>query len=215
MLGAHMPFRPHAVGGRIDVFEPSVLPVTAAVFFLFVAYGGITTFVPLFAAAIQGNSGLFFLAYAATLVVTRPLAGRLADWYGETLVVVPALVVTMAALLALSVSTGLSGVLLSAVLYGIGFGSAMPVLQAVTIRLARPDRIVVANASFSTATDLGIGLGAILLGLVSQYTSYPVVFLVSAGSVACSLGIFTVVVHRLLRKNKHFPLPTDSLPETR
>ena len=139
ILGASMPFRPQAGARRIDVFEASVLPVTAAVFFLFVAYGGITTFVPLFAAAIKVNSGVFFLAYAATLVLLRPLAGRLSDWYGETVVLVPTLVLTMAALLALSFSTGLSGVVLSAVLYGLGFGSAMPVLQAATIRLARPD----------------------------------------------------------------------------
>lgn len=215
MVGAEMPFHPHPGTRRIDVFEPSVLPVTAAVFFLFVAYGGITTFVPLFAAAINVNSGVFFLAYAATLVVIRPLAGRLADWYGETMVLVPALVLTMAALLALSVATGLSGVVLSAVLYGIGFGSAMPVLQAATIRLARPDRVGVANASFATATDLGIGLGAILLGWVSQSTSYPVVFMVSAGSVTVSLVIFTFVVHRLLRNRGRFPLHTDALPETR
>ena len=62
---------------------------------------------------------------------------------------------------------------------------------------------------------LAARLGAILLGWVSQYTSYPVVFMVSAGSVALSLVIFTFVVQRLLRNNGPFPLHTDSLPETR
>ena len=104
-------------------------------------------------------------------------------------------------LIALIFSTGLFGVLASAVLYGIGFGSAQPALQAATIRLVRPERTGVANASFTTATDLGIGLGAIMLGWVSQNTSYQVLFTVSAVSVVFSLLVFTFFVTRLL-KNK-------------
>ncbi|MBD1379881.1 MFS transporter [Metabacillus arenae] len=200
-FGAKMPFRPQLGGRGIEFFEKSVLPATASVFFLFIAYGGITTFVPLFADSIDVNSGTFFLVYAATLILIRPIAGKLSDRYSETFVIVPALVITISALIALSFSTGLFGVLFSAVLYGIGFGSAQPALQAATISLVRPDRTGVANASFTTATDLGIGLGAIMLGWVSQYTSYQVLFTVSAVSVAFSLLMFTFFVKRLL-KNK-------------
>jgi MFS family permease len=197
-FGAKMPFRPQSGAKRIELLEKSVLPVTASVFFLFISYGGITTFVPLFAHSIQVNSGAFFLVYAATLVLIRPLAGKLSDRHGETFVVVPAFVITILALIALSFSTGWFGVLVSAVLYGIGFGSAQPVLQAATIRLVPTDRKGVANASFTTATDLGIGLGAIMLGWVSQHGSYQALFMVSAVSVALSLLLFTFFVKRLL-----------------
>ncbi|MNJ64345.1 major facilitator superfamily transporter [compost metagenome] len=101
----------------------------------------------------------------------------------------------------LSFSAGLFGMLTSAVLYGIGFGSAQPTLQAATIRLAHPERRGVANASLLTATDLGIGLGAIVLGWISQHTSYQVLFTVSAASVAFSLLLFIFFVKHLL-KNK-------------
>jgi MFS family permease len=191
--GATMPFRPQSGARRIEVVEKAVLPITVAVFFLFIAYGGITTFIPLFADSIGVNSGAFFLAFAATLALSRPLSGKLSDRYGETVVILPALVITIAGLLVLSLSTGLFGVLVAAVLYGIGFGSAHPVLHAAAIRLARPDRKGVANASFSTAIDLGIGLGAILLGWVAQSMSYQGLFMVSAASVACSLLVFTFV----------------------
>jgi MFS family permease len=192
-FGVKMPFRPQSGAGRIEVVEKAVLPITVAVFFLFIAYGGITTFIPLFADSIGVNSGAFFLAFAATLALSRPMSGKLSDRYGETVVIIPALVITISGLLALSLSTGLIGVLVAAVLYGIGFGSAHPVLHAAAIRLARPDRKGVANASFATAIDLGIGLGAIMLGWVSQYTSYQVLFTVSAVSVAFSLLVFTFV----------------------
>jgi MFS family permease len=202
-FGAKMPFRPQSDARRIEFFEKSVLPVTVSVFFVYIAYGGITTFVPLFANSIQVNSGTFFLAYAATVALIRPIAGKLSDRYGETFVIAPALMITILALIALSFSTGLFGLLVSAVLYGIGFGSAQPALQAAIIRLARPDRKGVANASLLTAVDLGIGLGAIMLGWVSQYTSYQVLFAVSAASVAVSLLLFTFIVRRRL-KNKDF-----------
>jgi predicted MFS family arabinose efflux permease len=115
-------------------------------------------------------------------------------------------------LIVLSFSTELFGVLASAVLYGIGFGSAQPALQAATIRIVRPDRAGVANASFSTATDLGIGLGSILLGWVSQNTSYQMLFTIGAVSVVFSLLMFTFFVKRLL-KNKELGHPnTGSLP---
>jgi MFS family permease len=212
MFGVEIPFRPKSGARRMQFFERSVFPVTASVFFLTIAYGGITTFVPLFADSIKVNPGAFFLAYAATLALIRPITGKLSDHHGETFVIVPALVITISALIALSFSTGLFGVLVSAVLYGIGFGSAQPALQAATIRLARPDQKGVANASLLTATDLGIGLGAIMLGWVSQYTSYQVLFTASAVSVVFSLLLFTFFVKRLLKNKELSPLNTGSLP---
>jgi len=210
-IGAKIPFRPQPGARRIELFEKSVLPIMSSVFFLYIAYGGITTFVPLLANSIKVNSGAFFLAYAATLALIRPIAGKLSDRHGETFVIVPALVITISALIVLGSSTGLFGVLVSAVLYGIGFGSVQPALQAATIRLAHPDRKGVANASLLTATDLGIGLGAIMLGWVSQYMSYQVLFTVSAVSVALSLLMFTFFVKRLLKDNRPSPLNTHSL----
>ncbi|OPA73628.1 MFS transporter [Paenibacillus selenitireducens] len=211
-LSVKMPFQPQSGIRKIELFESSGLPVNISVFFLTIAYGGITTFVPLFANSIQVNSGTFFLVYAAALALTRPIAGKLSDRNGERVVIVPALVITMIALITLSFSTGWLGFLISAVLYGIGFGSAQPALQAATIRLARPDRKGAANASFLTATDLGIGLGAILLGWVSQYTSYQVLFTVSAVSVGFSLLLFTFFAKRMLKNEGTTTLNTNSLP---
>ncbi|MGV7116728.1 MFS transporter, partial [Paenibacillus kyungheensis] len=160
---------------------------------------GITTFVPLFANKIHVNSGTFFLVYAATLALIRPLAGKISDRKGETYVIIPSLVITVIALIVLSCATDLLGVIVAAVLYGIGFGSAQPALQAIMIRLAPENRKGAANAFFSTATDLGIGLGAILLGLVSEHLNYQALFLVSACSVVLSIILFMLLVIRLLK----------------
>lgn len=212
MFSAKMPFKPQSASRKIELFEKSVLPVTVAVFFLNIAYGGITAFVPLFANSLTVNSGAFFLVYAATLVLSRPIAGKLSDRHGEKFVIIPALVMTISALITLSLSTGLFGMLISAILYGIGFGSAQPALQAATIRLANPDRKGVANASLLTAIDLGIGLGAIMLGWVSQYTSYQLLFTISAVSVGLSLLMFIFFGKRMLNNKGLSHQNSESVP---
>ncbi|CAH0121629.1 Staphylopine export protein [Paenibacillus sp. CECT 9249] len=197
-----MPYHQKGEAGKIQFFEKSVFSVTIAIFFLAVSYGGITTFLPLFSESIHVNAGTFFLVYALSLTIVRPIAGKLSDRYGEAAVIVPALGAVILALVVLSFATGFTGVIVSAVLYGIGFGSAQPSLQAATLRLAGPDRKGVANASFFTAFDLGIGLGAIVLGWVSQYTGYQILYIVSAVSVFVSMIIFAVFVRRLLKSRR-------------
>lgn len=203
-FGVKMTFKPQRKTGtsKIEFFDRTVLPIMATVFLLFIAYGGITTFVPLFADSIKVNSGTFFLIYAATLILIRPIAGKLSDQRGEKFVIMPALIVTILALVVLAFSTSLFGVIMSAILYGIGFGAAQPALQAVMIRLVSPERTGVANASFSTATDLGIGLGAMMLGWVSQHMNYQILFIVSAVSVALSLLLFYFLTKSLLKRKR-------------
>ncbi len=198
-------FQPKTVTGRWSFFERTVLPISVVLFFLTVAYGGVMTFLPLFAESLHVNPGIFFFVFATALTVIRPIAGKLSDRHGEVYVIVPALLITGVALLVLSVSNGLSGIIVSAVLYGIGFGSAQPALQAATLRLAHPERKGVANASFFSAFDLGIGLGAMALGLVSQLLGYQALFAVSAVSVAISLLIFLSIRQTSIKTNRKGP----------
>lgn len=185
---------------KLGLFEKSLTTVSITTFLVFISYGGITAFIPLYAASIDFNSGTFFLIYAGTLILIRPLAGKLADRFSEATVIMPSLCVTMIALVILASFPSAAGVIAAAVMYGIGFGSVQPALQAATIRLVAEERIGSANASFTTATDLGIGLGAMVLGTVSQFTSYQALFYVSAVSVLLSLLLFTVTARKRLKK---------------
>ncbi|HZG17277.1 MAG TPA: MFS transporter [Candidatus Bathyarchaeia archaeon] len=199
VYATRIPDQPKAATGRIELFDKSVLPVTICLFFLAVAYGGITTFLPLYAVSIQINPGTFFLVYALSLTLARPIAGKLSDRMGEGFVIVPSLIVTILSLVVLSFSSGLISVIIAAVLYGIGFGSAQPALQALNLRLVPPGKKGVANASFLTAFDLGIGIGSIMLGWVSQHTGYAMLFVVCAVSVAISTLVFVLIQSRLSR----------------
>ncbi|MGD8191962.1 MFS transporter [Brevibacillus ginsengisoli] len=194
-----IPVVKHTAKTPISFFEKTVLPIGIVTFFLSLTFGGITTFLPLFAANIQVNAGTFFLVYAVTLIVIRPLAGKISDKHGEGIIIVPALFTLIVALFVLSMTNGVVGLVLTAILYGIGFGSAQPALQVATLRIAPPEKRGVANATFFTAFDLGIGLGAILLGFVSQLMGYQMLFIVCAGSGFISLLIFILFVKKTLK----------------
>ncbi|MFA2691936.1 MFS transporter [Bacillus mycoides] len=195
-----MPFTPQKEKGKIQLFEKSVLSITVVVFFLSFAYGGITTFLPLFASSIDVNPGTFFLVYAIALTIVRPISGKLLDKYGEVFIILPALCITILAIVVLTISNGLIGVMIAAALYGVGFGSAQPALQAAMLTIVDPSKRGVANASFFTAFDLGIGLGAILLGVVSQMFGYRILFAGSAISGLIALIIFVIFVKQRLGK---------------
>lgn len=187
---------PKSSSKKLVFFEKSVLLPSVSVFFLFISYASITTFVPLFANILKVNSGLFFLFYSLTLLLSRPLGGKLADKYGEKFVLIPGLLTAVLGLVTLSISNGLFGIIIAAILYGLGFGSTSPVLQAFILKLVSPEHRGMANASFSTAVDLGIGFGAILFGWIAEYMGYRLLFFIGAVMVLISL----ITIFSLKRK---------------
>ena len=189
------PYQAKPSAGRIQLVEKSVLPVTVAIFF-WLSLTGNYNLPPAVCRVHPGQSGNLFLVYAVALTLIRPFAGKLSDRFGEAAVIIPSLIVTAGALIVLSLSSGLPGLIIAAILYGIGFGSAQPALQRHPAHCSR--RSERRNASFMTAFDFGIGLGAILLGLVSERIGYAYLFAVTAVSVVVSLVIFTIFVRRLL-----------------
>lgn len=101
--------------------------------------------------------------------------------------------------LVLSASKGLPSVITVAVLYGIGFGSVQPALQASIVTMVPRERFGIANASFFTAFDLGIALGSTLLGGLAGWLGYRALFVAGAASVAIYLAVFVAYVRPLLR----------------
>jgi MFS family permease len=163
------------------IFEPSSFRTSSVLFFLTFIYGGIITFIVLFAQSLGiGNYSLFFTVYAAVLFIARPIAGRLSDQRGADVVVIPGLILATVGIIMLGLAQGLAYFLISAVFIGLGFGSAQPSLQALTIKLAPPERRGAANATFFSSFDLGIGFGAITLGAVSTLVGYAGMYLFSS-----------------------------------
>lgn len=186
-----MPPLPKEGGARPALFETSSLPPALIMFFITFTWGGVISFLSLYAME-KGiaNIGIYFTIYAVVLMVVRPISGAISDRHGPAPVVVPGLIFISLAMLFLAEAQNLWWFVLATVLNGLGFGATQPTLQALTINLAPPTRRGAANATFFSAFDLGIGAGAILLGIVSQLAGFSYMYLIAALSGPAGLLVF-------------------------
>lgn len=169
---------------------------------LSITYSGLLSFIALFGEFVNLQQvGLFFLFNAITVVLVRPVSGRLFDRSGHAAVLIPAGLFVVASMLVLSFTTTLPMLIISALLYGAGFGAIQPTIQAWMLRISSPDQYGAANSLFYNATDFGVAIGAVILGAVSSATNYAVMYRYSAGFMVLFLLLY-VFVQFVLRRGK-------------
>ena len=175
------------------LFEKCAFRPSLVIFFVTMSYGSVVSFLALYAGE-KGiaNIGVFFTVYAVTLALTRPVSGMLLDRKGYDVVVYPGMVAIAAAMLLLSRAEYLGMFLLAGVFYGIGFGSVQPSMQALTVRNVAFHRRGAANGTFFSAFDLGIAVGALLWGAVSQAVGYSQMYLWTTLPVLTALILYWV-----------------------
>jgi predicted MFS family arabinose efflux permease len=110
------------------------------------------------------------------MLVTRPFFGKLVDQKGFGAGIWTGVLMIPAALLLLSISNSIMLFLICAVIYGVGVGAAQSSLQTMAIIKVPKERTGAANATFFTGFDGGIGVGAVLAGIVSSLTGYGAMF---------------------------------------
>ncbi len=178
-------------GPAPSLWEPTAIRPSLYLFFATFVYGGIVTFIALYALQVGiANAGIFFTAYAVTLIFTRPVAGMLFDRHGHKLVIVPGFIFLGLSLIVLSLTSNLALFILSAITCGIGFGALHPALQALSVAKCAPNRRGAAQACFTASFDLGIGSGSIVLGVLAQYVGYSMMYLVSSIMVIIGLMVY-------------------------
>jgi predicted MFS family arabinose efflux permease len=121
-------------------------------------------------------------------LLTRTFAGRLADRRGRGIVLVPGTVLAALAIALLPFATDLPHFFLSAVLWGVGFGSAQPASLALLVDLVGNQQRGLALSTYFMGFDIGIGLGAIALGYLSQSLGWEIMWPVSAACVLVGLA---------------------------
>ena len=182
---------------KMVIIEKTALMPSIVIFFFNMSYGAIVTFIALYAKT-KGidNIGIYFTVHAAVLLFTRPFAGRLADRIGFDRLVLPGVVFMAGGMLSLAFAQSLWMFLLSAVLYGIGFGITMPCLQTLAVIFTPPERRGSANGTFFTGFDLGIGFSAMFWGVVAGITGYSMMFALNLIMLVIGLWIYWTKCNR-------------------
>jgi len=128
-------------------------------------YGGITSFSALYADALGlSPKGLYLTAAALAILLSRPFSGRVADRFGYRRVFVPCLVLITIGLAWLALAHTRLSMMISAVVFGVGFGTAYPTFAAYVMQHVSPKRRGAAFGAMLAAFDTGIGTGSTMLG---------------------------------------------------
>ncbi|TXL66542.1 MFS transporter [Cerasibacillus terrae] len=177
-----------AVPMKFDVFEKTALNPSILLFFITVSFGGIAAFLPLYATQ-KGVSGIegYFLIYALFLMFSRLFSGRIYDLKGHLYVFLPGTILIFIALLLLAWLPNTFTLWFAAAIYGFGFGSVQPALQAWAVEEAEANRKGMANATFFSFFDLGVGVGAMVFGQLAFNYGYHVIYFTAAGSVMIAM----------------------------
>jgi len=178
--------------------EWRVFRLSITLFLYSFGYGGVTSFVALYATA-SGVSppGLYFTVFAVVTMLTRPISGQMGDRLGHVRVLVPCLAIIVIGYALLAVSGTRPWLLASAVLFGIGFGSAYPVYVSYVLQRVETRRRGAAIGGILAAFDTGIGTGSIAMGWIINRYGFGAAYGTAACLAACSIPYFLFSMARV------------------
>ncbi|WP_252311355.1 MFS transporter [Sinobaca sp. H24] len=191
-------FKQLAVNDLIE--KRAVLPSSIGFLAAF-SYASVISFISVYAEAINlfHAVNLFFVCFAAVMLLSRPFTGRLFDRAGPAYVIVPSLLVFSAGLFLLSTVTTTAVLLIAGGLIGLGYGSILPSLQTMAIQASPPERTSHATATFFMLFDSGIAVGSFVLGTIASLVTYSYVYIICGTLVLATLGIYMLLYRNQLR----------------
>ena len=146
--------------------ESSALPISFVIVLVYLGYGAVITYLNAFAAEanLTAAAGVFFIAYAVTMLVSRPFTGKAFDRHGDLPVITSGFIAFVAGMVVIGTSGNGAMLLAGACLMGYGIGTIQPSGLTLAVRRAADDRFDVANSTFFICLDAAIGLCPLLLG---------------------------------------------------
>jgi MFS family permease len=185
------------------LLEWRVLLVSLTLFLYSFGYGGITSFSALYAQRSGVRpAALYLAALSLVVLLTRPLCVPLAERLGHRRVLLPCLALMPIGLGVLALGATRLTMVVSALLFGIGFGTAYPVFAAYVTRGVAPLRRGAAFGAILAAFDTGIGTGSICAGWLIGRSGFRAAFAAAAGLSALALPYFLFADGRLLRQRE-------------
>jgi MFS family permease len=141
---------------------------------------------------------VIYAAYALGVIGALALAGHLSDWYGRKRLLIPAAAFTVASGIVFLAWTSVPGLLLARVLSGISIGITSSTATAYLAELHAGHRPGAsgtrAQVTATTVNMGGLGVGALVAGLLAQWVGDPltvpyVVFLIAAAVALVAVAI--------------------------
>ncbi|MCU0248708.1 MAG: MFS transporter [Vicinamibacterales bacterium] len=190
--------RPHAAqkasAGHGPLIEWRVLALSVTLMLYSYSYGAITSFAAMYGEAIgSAPKGLYLTVVGFAIIATRPFLGRIADRVGYVRLLVPCLALISVGLVVLVSGGSRARLVLSAVIFGAGYGTAYPVYAAYLLQRVDAARRGAAFGALIAAFDTGIGTGSLVTGWIIGVAGYQAGFGVAAALSALAIPYFFAV----------------------
>ncbi|SHH55759.1 Predicted arabinose efflux permease, MFS family [Sporobacter termitidis DSM 10068] len=198
-----------------DIFERRALPLSLVVIFMSLCYTGVTAFLSSYTVQLHqaSTASLFFIVYAAAILICRPLAGKLLDKRGDNIVMYPAVVFYALSLLALAFARGGTMFILAAVLMALGYGNILNMGQTIAVKSVDRHKVGSATSTYFVFSDIGLGLGPVLLGLIAGAGGFAAMYLAEAAVVALGVPLYGLLHGRRARRAQAGISQTENSPE--
>jgi MFS family permease len=183
----------------MHMLEWRVVALSITLFLYSFGYGGVTSFVALYATASHVDPpGLYFTVFAVVTMFTRPISGPIGDRIGHVRVLIPCLALIVLGYALLAVSGTRPWLIASAAIFGVGFGSAYPSFAAYVLHRVETQRRGAAFGGILAAFDTGIGTGSIVMGWIIHRFGFQAAFGTAACLATLSIPYFFLSERRLL-----------------
>ena len=157
-----------------NMIAKEALVPAAMMLFLCMSYSVLKAFLVVYAEArgVTDGIGYFFTIYALTMLVTRPLVGRLSDRYGLVRVLIPAVLCFALSFFIISLSASLPMFFLAAFVSAFGYGACQPAVQTLCMKSVPQEKRGAGGCTNYIGTDTGILTGGILAGILVERFGY-------------------------------------------
>lgn len=135
---------------------------------------------------------ILFLIYAAVLLVSRPMAGKLQDRFGDDAVCYPSFIIQPIGLALLALRPCTLTIVICATAGALGYGTMNSCLNAILNRSISDERRPFAATTYWACCDLAVGLGPVLLGAIVTTSGYHTMYYAAAGLSLVALPIYYI-----------------------
>ena len=186
---------PKPLRGLEGILDMKMLPVAVITGTVFASYGCVINFLPISSrgTGLEAAASYFFILYAAGLLVSRPLSGRVFDRRGENPMMYLGLVLLSAGMLLTGLASSGLTLLAAAFLDGVGLGAIQTVTLSIGVKYAVPERLGMANSTFFITLDTGLTIGPVIGGLLVPLIGYAGTYVLGAPLALIGLALYYII----------------------
>jgi MFS family permease len=175
-----------------NIFEYGAVPIAFVMIFMSLCYSGITAFLNSSTAEMRLSyiASAFCLVYGVCMMVFRPLAGKLLDKKGDNIVMFSTIIFYAASLFMIAFARSSVPFLIAAVFLAIGYGNILNIGYTIAVKSVDPHRVSTATSTYFVFSEIGLGIGPMILGLVVTWKGFSTMYLVEAGIIILSIPLY-------------------------